>query len=63
MKPSELSGQRIADPPDWRGQIFARLRQLVHQADPNLTEEWKWNTNDKILWMDIQVLMTVISFG
>ena len=63
MKPSELIDQQIADLPDWRGQIFARLRQLVHQADPNLTEEWKWNTNDKILWMDIQVLMTVISFG
>ena len=44
MKPSELIDQQIADLPDWRGQMFARLRKLIHQADPNLTEEWKWNT-------------------
>jgi hypothetical protein len=44
MKPSELIDKQIADLPDWRGQMFARLRELIHEADPNLTEEWKWNT-------------------
>ncbi len=44
MKPSELIDQQIADLPDWRGQMFARLRKLIHEADPNLAEEWKWGT-------------------
>jgi hypothetical protein len=29
---------------DWRGKLLARLRKLVLNADPNLTEEWKWDT-------------------
>ena len=44
MKPSELIDQQIADLPDWRGQMYARLRNLIHEADPDLTEEWKWGT-------------------
>ncbi len=44
MKPSELIDKQIADLPDWRGQMFAGLRKLIHEADPNLAEEWKWNT-------------------
>ena len=29
---------------DWRGDMVARLRKLILDADPNLTEEWKWDT-------------------
>lgn len=29
---------------DWRGMMIARLRKLILDADPNLTEEWKWDT-------------------
>ena len=29
---------------DWRGDMVARLRKLILEADPNLTEEWKWDT-------------------
>jgi hypothetical protein len=29
---------------DWRGKLLARLRKLILEADPNLTEEWKWDT-------------------
>jgi hypothetical protein len=29
---------------DWRGQMMARLRQLIRDAAPELVEEWKWNT-------------------
>ena len=29
---------------DWRGRMIARLRKLILDADPNLTEEWKWDT-------------------
>jgi len=28
----------------WRGKTLARLRALIHDADPELVEEWKWNT-------------------
>jgi hypothetical protein len=44
MNPSELITKQIADLPDWRGQLFARLRQLILEADPDLKEEWKWST-------------------
>jgi hypothetical protein len=27
---------------DWRGEILAHLRQLIHQADLGIEEEWKW---------------------
>jgi hypothetical protein len=29
---------------DWRGDMVARLRKLILATDPNLTEEWKWDT-------------------
>src|SRR5437867_10743435 len=29
---------------DWRGKLLARLRKLILDADPALTEEWKWDT-------------------
>lgn len=29
---------------DWRGKLVARLRKLILDTDPNLTEEWKWDT-------------------
>jgi hypothetical protein len=32
----------IADLPDWRGETLARVRTLIHEADPNVVEEWKW---------------------
>ncbi len=39
---SELISQRIADLGDWRGATLARMRQLIHEADPGVVEEWKW---------------------
>jgi len=27
---------------DWRGKTLARLRELIHEADPEIEEEWKW---------------------
>jgi len=40
--PSALIDQRIADLGDWRGETLARIRALIHEADPQVTEEWKW---------------------
>jgi hypothetical protein len=40
--PSELISKRIADLGDWRGKTLARMRKLIHAADPGIVEEWKW---------------------
>jgi hypothetical protein len=34
--------KRIKELGDWRGETLARLRQLIHDADPEVVEEWKW---------------------
>ena len=39
---SELISGRIAELADWRGETLARMRQLIHEADPEVVEEWKW---------------------
>ena len=40
--PSERITQRIAELDDWRGETLARVRRLIHEADPEVIEEWKW---------------------
>src|SRR4051794_16128482 len=40
--PSERISQRIAELGDWRGKLLDRLRTLIKEADPEITEEWKW---------------------
>jgi hypothetical protein len=40
--PSELIDARIAELGDWRGETLARMRALIHEADPDVVEEWKW---------------------
>jgi hypothetical protein len=40
--PSQLIDARIEELGDWRGELLARLRVLVHEADPEVVEEWKW---------------------
>jgi hypothetical protein len=39
---SELIDARIREFAGWRGHALAKLRDLVHQADPEIVEEWKW---------------------
>jgi hypothetical protein len=34
--------KRIEELGDWRGETLAHLRQLIHDADPDIQEEWKW---------------------
>jgi len=46
-KPSDNSASAILDARinelgDWRGKTLAKVRQLIHQADPEIVEEWKW---------------------
>ena len=40
--PSELIDARIEELGDWRGEMLARLRALIREADPEVSEEWKW---------------------
>ncbi len=40
--PGELIDKIIAQAPDWRGAALARLREVIHLADPQITEEVKW---------------------
>jgi hypothetical protein len=39
---SEKITQRIQELGDWRGDTLARVRRLIHEADPDVEEEWKW---------------------
>jgi hypothetical protein len=40
--PSQLIDARIKELSDWRGEMLARIRTLIKQADPEVVEEWKW---------------------
>jgi hypothetical protein len=39
---SRLIDQRVRDLGGWRGETLARMRSLILEADPEMTEEWKW---------------------
>lgn len=39
---SKLIDQRIRELEGWRGETLARMRALILEADPEMTEEWKW---------------------
>jgi hypothetical protein len=42
MKAAELIDDLIANLKDWRGDTFASIRRIIHDADPEVVEEWKW---------------------
>ncbi len=39
---SALIDEKIKELGDWRGKMLAKVREIVHQADPEIVEEWKW---------------------
>src|SRR5579872_6376391 len=39
---SALIDQRIKELADWRGKTLANVRAIIHKADPEIVEEWKW---------------------
>jgi len=39
---SKLIEDLIAELGDWRGETLARIRALIHEADPDVVETWKW---------------------
>ena len=39
---STLIDERIKELGDWRGKTLAKVRDIIHEADPEIIEEWKW---------------------
>lgn len=44
LTPSQHIDKHIQELNDWRGALLARLRKLILDTSPELTEEWKWDT-------------------
>jgi hypothetical protein len=44
MTATELISDQISKLGDWRGEMLARLRRLILEAAPDVTEEWKWGS-------------------
>jgi hypothetical protein len=58
--PSELISKRIEELGDWRGETLGRIRKLIKQADPKVTEEWKWRGTP--VWSHEGILCTGESY-
>jgi hypothetical protein len=54
--PSQLIDARIAELSDWRGATLARVRALIHAADSDIVEEWKWRGVP--VWSDKGIICT-----
>ncbi len=39
---SVLIDEKIKELGDWRGKTLAKVREIIHEADPEIVEEWKW---------------------
>ena len=39
---SALIDERIKELSDWRGKMLAKVRKIIHRADPEIVEEWDW---------------------
>ena len=42
MNASESIDKKIKQLGDWRGNALAKVREIIHAADPEIVEEWKW---------------------
>jgi hypothetical protein len=52
--------QRIAELADWRGATLAQIRALIHAADPDVVEDWKWRGVP--VWYDHGMICTGESY-
>ncbi len=57
---SQLITERIAELGDWRGETLAHVRKLIKEADPEITEEWKWRGVP--VWSDSGIVCTGESY-
>ena len=56
---SELIDAKLAGLGDWRGETLSRIRKLIKEADPDVVEEWKWDTP---VWSHDGILCTGESY-
>lgn len=54
--PSQLIDARIRELGDWRGETLAKIRALIHEADPDVEETWKWRGVP--VWEDHGIICT-----
>jgi len=59
LSASQLITSKIAELPDWRGNLIAHVRELIHEVAPAITEEWKWGT---AVWSQKGNVLAVASF-
>ena len=58
---SALIDRKIKELGDWRGSTLARVRALIHEADPDIAEEWKWakaTSPGTPVWSDAGIVCT-----
>jgi len=60
QSPSQLITERIRELGDWRGEKLEHVRKLIKEADPNVTEEWKWRGVP--VWYDDGMICTGESY-
>ncbi len=60
QSPSRLITERIAELGDWRGEMLVHARKLIHEADPEIIEEWKWRGVP--VWSDGGIVCTGESY-
>jgi hypothetical protein len=58
--PSRQIDKRIKDLGDWRGEMLARVRAVIKDADPDVIEEWKWRGVP--VWEDHGIICTGESY-
>lgn len=61
--PSELIDDMIAKTSDWRGATLAKLRKVVHDVDPDITEEVKWRRPSNPMGVAVWEHNGIVCFG
>jgi hypothetical protein len=57
---SAFIDERIKELGDWRGKMLAKVREIIHEADPEIVEEWKWRGTP--IWSHGGIVCTGESF-
>ncbi len=60
QSPAQLIDARIQELGDWRGEMLSRLRNLIHEAVPDVVETWKWRGVP--VWEDHGIICTGESY-
>jgi len=61
--PSEPVDEMIAKTPDWRGATLAKLRKIIHDADPDIAEEVKWRRPSNPMGVAVWEHNGIVCFG